>query len=170
MNRGEIYNGHFAGHCWLYYGDRIYDPSVGSWRELNAVKAEMERYGRTLGPMQWNVTLPAYWFKPCAELETPWQPTGTPELGRAWYGPFIFNIADARGDAINVAEMVRRFASIHEDVGQQIATGISSIKREFARTHGIAGHEEDDTVYPLQFKVRVGPASAGTGSFIKVSA
>ena len=170
MNKGQIYNNQFAGHCWLYHADMIYDPSVGSWRDLDAVKTEMQAFGHSLGVVQWDVTLPSHWFKPVTDLERPWRPIGTPEIGKAWYGPFVYDIADTVADTANIVEMVRRFSSLQEDIGQQIVTGISNIKREFGRYHGIPYEEEDNTVHPLQFKIRVGPkTSVGDDVFIRLS-
>jgi hypothetical protein len=161
-NSGEVYDGHFIGHCWIYHGDWIYDPSVGSWRDLDAQAAGMQVHDASLGSIQWTTSLPSYFFKPCIELEKPWRPAGTPELGQAWYGPLIYGDdgydEDDADDAVrSVDEMVNLFAFLRREIGQHIADGVLRIKREFASLNGLELPEvEDNTPHPLKFRVRVG--------------
>jgi hypothetical protein len=58
LNRGELLNGCFAGHCWLYHGNHIYDPTVGSLRDLEPDTLEIAISGKLLGAVQWDITLP----------------------------------------------------------------------------------------------------------------
>jgi hypothetical protein len=96
-------------------------------------------------------------FKPIAELEEPWRPVGTPELGKAWYGPFIHDVADTDADARNVGEMAHRLGVMHCEIGQTIADGVLHIKREFAAHYGVPlPEDEDSTLHPLRLRIRVG--------------
>jgi hypothetical protein len=141
-NMGVIHRptGHAAFHCWLRYQDWIFDASLSEWPTLDAVRSEQETFGTTLPPVQWTIMLPRYWLKPAAELELAWRADGTPELGKAWYGPFFGD-----GDVI-----MQRIRDAHEDVGQQIAAGLARICNAFCEQHGYP-NRFNGQVYPLKF-------------------
>jgi hypothetical protein len=137
-------NGYAAFHCWIRYQDWSSIPVSASGTPPTAVACEQQTLGTALAPVQWTVTLPSYWLKPAAELELVWRPEGTPALGEAWYVPF-------RGDP---EVIMRRIRSVHEDVGRQIAGGLSRIFNAYCDQHGI-DRQREDRVYPLEFRVRV---------------
>jgi hypothetical protein len=74
-------------HVWLAVHHDIVDFSVGDWRTLENMREITIAGAPRLGPIQWTIAPPNYWWKPRAELATPWRSSGTPELGQCWYGP-----------------------------------------------------------------------------------
>jgi hypothetical protein len=144
-NMGVVFPGDHAGfHCWLRYRDWIFDSSVGEWSRLDSAETErieQEVFGQALPPTRWTVSFPNYWFKPASELELAWRPEGTPELGAAWYGPFL-------GDPDAIMWRVRQ---VHEDAGQEIANGLAKIFNAYCEQHDIP-RQHGDRVYPLKFR------------------
>jgi hypothetical protein len=140
----EPHSGVPVFHCWLCYENWIFDPSVGEWRDLDPVACELAAFGKALPVVQWDITLPSYWLKPTAEVEGAWRPHGAPELGKAWYGPFCGN----------PAALIKAFAATHRECGQQIADTIARNWNAYAESHSFDVTPQDDTVYPLQFRIR----------------
>lgn len=78
-------------HCWLHCGNDLIDFSVGDWQPQasRVVDSAFDRLptGETLEPIQWTApALPDFWWRPRSSFD-PWQPTGEPKLGEAWYHP-----------------------------------------------------------------------------------
>jgi hypothetical protein len=143
-NMGTILpNGDVAFHCWVRYRDWVFDSSVGSWKSIDAVACELLASVQVpLLPPRWTIELPGYWLKAADEVELAWRPRGTPELGKAWYGPFF-------GDH---EEVIQRIKMMHEDVGATIAKGLSAIFNDYCQRKGIARRHDPDRIYPLKFR------------------
>jgi hypothetical protein len=106
-----------AFHAWLVVGDDIADFSVGDWA-ATAYQEYTLPGAPDLGPIQWTIPRPPdYWWRPYAELTKPWRPSGTPELGVFWYGPF-------NGD---LKAMHQDLREIEADLGPAIAAAIDQI-------------------------------------------
>jgi hypothetical protein len=133
-------NGYAAFHCWIKYQDWIFDPSLSEWKNLNTPATELAAFGYMLPPPQWTIDLPRYWLKPAAELELPWQSTGTPALGQAWYGPFC-------GDPEIITQRIRR---AHSEFGPHIVSALAT-----ACDQQGAPRFDGDPLYPLKFQARV---------------
>jgi hypothetical protein len=140
---GEILpDGSAVFHCWVRHHDWIFDSSLRDWQRIVREGDEVMLPGMTpLPPVQWAVELPRYWFKHSRELEMQWRPTGTPELGQAWYGPWF-------GDP---EEIMRRIRMAHEDAGPQIANGLALIFNDYCARKGIP-RQHDDRIFPLKFE------------------
>jgi hypothetical protein len=103
-------------HVWLRVGTDIADFSVGDWQNLDA-RTELDVAGSPLGPIRWEITPPSYWWRPRQQLADAWRPTGSPDLGEAWYGPF-------HDDAHEVRKMV---AAIHDELKHDIADAVEVV-------------------------------------------
>jgi hypothetical protein len=128
-NAGIVLNDKSAlFHAWISVEDCIADFSINEWRSFD-IRNEVTLPGGTpnLGPIQWTITPPKYWWKPRAELTGRWHSTGTPELGEAWYGPF-------NGDVRIAHEQVKL---VSELFGPQITATVDRIFEEAARLIGI---------------------------------
>jgi len=124
-NAGFESNIGMAYHTWVNVGDSIADFSVGDWRTLDPGMVELTYPGApNLGPIQWTIpTPPNYWWRPRSELTGPWRTTGTPELGKAWYGPF-------NGSPLRVQRAIRE---IRDDIGDAITRAVNSVIGQYAR-------------------------------------
>jgi hypothetical protein len=76
-----------GGHYFLISGDNIVDFAVGDWIQDAAAAPELERMmGLTpLGPVQWMIEPPEFFWAERSTFMPPQDRTFTPELGRAWY-------------------------------------------------------------------------------------
>lgn len=70
-------------HAWVEVDGHIIDFSVGDWREdaglMHAATADGHR------PINFEIDLPDYVWRPAEELIGPWRPNATPPLGVMWY-------------------------------------------------------------------------------------
>jgi hypothetical protein len=117
-------------HAWLTTDGYIIDHSVGDW-VATANYHEIHCAGASYpGPVQWGIPKPPqYWWRPYAELTAPWRPTGTPEIGQAWYGPF-------NGDLKLVQQSVR---DIQEDLGPKIVAAVAQVFARGSEMIGLPG-------------------------------
>jgi hypothetical protein len=116
-------------HTWLGVGDDLVDFSVGDWPRLDTLGGEIRVFGAPpLGPIQWTITPPQYWWRPSIEMMRPWRSVGTPALGEAWYGPYD-------GDVRQVQDMLQR---VREDTLPKITTAVDQVIDHHAAVHNLA--------------------------------
>jgi len=84
---GQMIDGELVGHYWIEHGDDIIDFSAGDWRgdmspelEINLDPDDLSN----LGPIQWDVEPPEYFWLPSKEA-WPIRGEATPPLGRPYY-------------------------------------------------------------------------------------
>jgi hypothetical protein len=106
-------------HTWLEADGHIVDFSCGDWRTEYAP----DDGDKGLPPIRWEVDPPEYIWRPAAELTAPWTPTGTPELGVAWYRAGIPLID------VNEAQVRSYFDRCIEGSKQLVAPLWPSVKR-----------------------------------------
>ena len=129
-NIGKIVNDDCAlYHAWVSVGGYIADFSVHEWRHFHS-RHKASYPGAPLGPIQWTITPPAYWWRPRGKLTGPWRPTGVPELGVAWYGPFTDHLADIRD--------IREYTKVVNDLlRSEIVATVDYIFEQVSRKTGI---------------------------------
>jgi hypothetical protein len=135
-NVGKIVNDDLGlYHAWVSVGGYIADFSVGEWRHFHS-RHKATYLGALLGPIQWTITPPAYWWRPRGKLIGPWRPTGVPELGVAWYGPFTDDLADIRD--------IREYTKVVSDLLRpEIVATVDYIFEQVSRKTGIRRHRRD---------------------------
>ena len=87
-------------HSWLAVGDYILDLSAIDWPAIDFCTDDPTGRSHELGPVRWTIKAPPVLWAPRDDLMSAWQPNGTPEIGRAWYGPFVGD-AERRGRVLD---------------------------------------------------------------------
>lgn len=96
-NLGHLKDDGFLGHAWLRLRGNLVDFSVGDWYDTSQAGLIREEWGpenKDPGRLVWTAPeLPDFFWQDYDSLTKPWRkfkpddPTTTPELGQAWYGP-----------------------------------------------------------------------------------
>jgi hypothetical protein len=112
-NLGAIVDGGFIGHSWLEYRGDLIDFSCGDWRAEATVLYEWEREISQrrgvpfYGEIQWDAPPPEYIWQRAAPLRNAWRRSGSPELGRFWYGPCTAEVGARTDYGEDVVEILR---------------------------------------------------------------
>ena len=94
-NAGQMVYGHFVGHVWLEMEGELIDFTCGDWPHLDP-RAELLDAG--LGAICWEAPPPTFVWMTRGLLD--WQPEGSPEIGKLWYGLQPSNFFETLRDQI----------------------------------------------------------------------
>jgi hypothetical protein len=129
-NRGGFYQGVVIGHVWNECEHDLIDFSAGDWEAEAALMyaTATDPADLALGPLDWQVEVPAFIWQAAGPLKAAWREQGEPAVGGLWYGGWSGRIEPTYSD----------FDPIVRDAKPHIAEKIAELRlRERIADHGI---------------------------------